>query len=446
MRVLKAFALCLLVFLVASIIIMADYANLFGRRKDAEWFKKARFGVFIHWGHVSQQGWELSWSMVSDLPHCKKVTKEEYNRHALNFNPVKYDPADLARRIKEMGARYAVVVAKHHDGFSMYPTKYSDWSIAKAKYGKDIVGPMVKAIRSAGMHPGIYFSLCDWHYPGYPSDAQDFKKVGWRLLSFWRWAPRKDWNRYIDFMFGQIRELLTDYGKIDVLWFDGGWEVAPWRLHPYRLKNMILSLQPQIMINDRLYFAGGYRTPEQFIPECPPGGVWETCLTMNDSWGYNPKDRNYKSSYRLIKTICEVAGKGGNLLLNISPRGDGTLPPEQIARMEEIGRWMKTYGESIIGTEPGLEPWQFYGPSTKKGSTYYLHIVMRPEEEVTVRGLKVNRIRSVRALKNGSELKWTKQIPVPDTILKNPDPTGEITIKIPAGILDRYVTVLAIEL
>ena len=441
---LKTIALGFLLCLLGSLLIMADYANFFGRHKDAEWFPKARFGVFIHWGHVSQQGWELSWPMMTELPnlpYSKKVTREEYNRHALDFNPVKFDPQDMARRIKNMGAQYVVVIAKHHDGFNMYPTKYTDWSIAKAKYGKDIVGPLVRAVRAEGMHPGIYYSLCDWHYPAYPT--YDWRKGG--NYSSLRWASWGDWNRYITFMFGQIRELLTNYGQIDVLWFDGGWEVVPWRLHPYALKNMIKKLQPQIMINDRLLFAGGYKTPEQFIPQKPLKGPWETCLTMNTSWGYIPADRDYKSVYRLIRTICEVASKGGNLLLNISPRGDGTLPPEQIERMAAIGRWMKVYGGSIIGTEPGLEPWQFYGPSTRKGNKYYLHLVMRPAEEITVRGIKINRVKSVTALKDGRPLKWTKQEPVLDMILKDKDPTGELTIKTPPAILDPYVSVIALE-
>lgn len=443
----KIIGFYLLIFLVGSFLIFAYYDNLLGLQKPS-WFDTARFGVFVHWGHVSQQGWELSWPMIGGLPNlpsCQKIPKAEYNRKALNFNPVKYDPKDLAKRIKNMGAQYVVITTKHHDGFSMYPTKLSDWSIARTKYGRDLIGPFVGAVRAEGLHPGLYFSLCDWHYPDYPTFNWQPGDKNYDVYRNWRWAPRAKWKRYLNFMFGQLRELLTNYGRIDVLWFDGGWEVAPWRWRPYKLKNMIKSLQPQIMINDRLLFTGGYKTPEQFIPQKPLPGPWETCLTMNESWGYDKDDYDYKPVQMLIQTICEVAAKGGNLLLNISPRGDGTLPPEQIARMEAIGRWMKTYGESIIGTKPGLEPWQFYGPSTKKGNTYYLHLVMRPAGEVTVRGLKVDRIKSVRALKTGAGLKWSKRIAVADIILKNRDPLGEITIKIPPESLDPDVSVMAID-
>lgn len=410
------------------------------------WFDTARFGVFIHWSHISKRGWEISWPLMGglpNLPYCQKTSAEEYNRGALDFNPTNYDPRNLARRIKNMGAQYAIITAKHHDGFAMYPTKLSDWSIAKSRYGKDIVGPFVEAVRAEGLHVGLYFSLVDWHHPDYPT----WKSKGQPYDAFVKWlkTPSAQWKRYIEFMFGQVRELLTSYGKIDVLWFDGQWEVAPWKWKPLALRKMIKSLQPDTLVNDRLPFTGGYETPEQFVPQKPPKKIWETCMTMNESWGYNKDDHQYKSARTLIQRLCEVASKGGNLLLNISPMGDGTLPPEQIERIDAVTEWMAVNRESIVGTTPGLEPWQFYGPSTRHANKYYLHLVMQPYETVSVRGIKVNRVKSVKALKNGSELKREKKITIANMLLKNPDPIGEMAIEVPREVLDEYVTVMVMD-
>src|SRR5262245_21803627 len=167
-------------------------------------------------------------------------------------------------------------------------------------------------------------------------------------------------------MFAQVRELMTNYGEIACIWFDGGWErtIDQWRARD--LEAMIRELQPGILINDRLPGAGDYLTPEQFVPPQPLERPWETCMTINESWGYNPADTRYKSARTLIHRLCEIAGRGGNLLLNVSPRGDGTLPPEHFDRISEISEWMRKHGESIVGTTAGLEPWQFYGPSTRR--------------------------------------------------------------------------------
>jgi len=170
---------------------------------------------------------------------------------------------------------------------------------------------------------------------------------------------------------------------------------------------MIRQLQPHCSINDRLPGCGDFDTPEQFIPAHPPARRWETCLTINESWGYNPTDRQFKTARQLIHTLCEVAGKGSNLLLNVSPMGNGELPPEQVERLEVVSAWMKHYAESIIGTEPGLEAWQFYGPSTRREQRYYLHLLMQPYDTISVRGLPITQIASVRSLKTNQPLEYT---------------------------------------
>ncbi len=424
--------------------------NYFNPRQKSSiaWFQKARLGAFIHWGHASQKGWELSWPMAGgtpNLPFCQDIPVEEYHRGALEFNPTNYDPEDLARRIKRMGAGYAVITAKHHDGFSMYPTRLSAWSIANSAYGKDIVGPFIKAARSTGLKVGIYFSLIDWHHPDYPPFTDRDKPYNplRRILSR---PPRKTWERYLSFMFGQVEELLTWYGKIDLIWFDGQWERGARDWKAKELERLVRSLQPGILINNRLPGCGDFRTPEQFIPHKPPRKAWETCMTMNESWGYNPSDTIYKSSHQLVHTLCEVVGKGGNFLLNLSPRGDGSLPPEQIKRMDDLSSWMDLHSESILGTKPGLAPWQFYGPSTRKGKIIYLHLLYKPYESITVRGLPIRKVKRAFLLSHKQELPISTRIKIIDQVIGNPWARGEVTIEIPEGANHPLSTVIALEM
>ncbi len=261
-------------------------------------------------------------------------------------------------------------------------------------------------------------------------------------------------------MFAQIRELLTDYGKIDVIWFDCFWErsAAEWKAD--ELAAMIRELQPEILINDRLQFGGGdFDTPEQFVPPHPAGGTpppparaWETCMTVNESWGYNKDDDQWKSGRQLIHTLCEVAGRGGNLLLNVSPMGDGRVQPEIAERLDMVQAWMERHSESIIGTTPGLAAWQHYGPTTRRAATsgtgasrIYAHLLMRPYDGVTVRGVRIGRLRSATALGTGTPLTFTTRASIIDSMMKNPDAVGEVTIAVPPEAIDEHATVLALD-
>ncbi len=247
-----------------------------------------------------------------------------------------------------------------------------------------------------------------------------------------------------DFMFGQVRELLTDYGKVNVIWFDGGWERSTVQWRSRELHDMIRELQPEILINDRLPGFGDFETPEQFVPPRPPARTWETCMTINESWGYNPADTRFKSARQLIHTLCEVAGRGGNLLLNVGPKGDGTLPAELTERLNVIESWIARNGESIGGTEAALEPWQFYGPATRRDDRLYLHLLMRPYDAVTLRGVRIKRVRGVTALASGTPLECAGRASIIDTLV-NPDPRGELRIEVPESVVDEYATVLAVN-
>lgn len=411
----------------------------------SDWFQRARFGMFIHWGHVSQRGLELSWPLVGGmraLPHCQDVPAAAYHRSAATFSPRPGSPRAWLALARRAGMRYAVFTAKHHDGFALFHTRASTFSVAHAPYGGDLVREYVEAARAEGLRVGLYFSLSDWHHPDYPpfTDAD-------RPYSFGV-APRAteaQWARYVDFLFAQVGELLTGYGPIDLLWFDGGWERTAQEWRARELHDLIRSLQPGILVNDRLPGHGDFDTPEQFIPPEPPARPWETCLTMNESWAWNPSDPDHKSARALVHALCEVAGRGGNLLLNVSPMGEGQLPSEQIERLDAIACWMDAHGESIHDTSPGLAPWQFYGPSTRKGGRLFLHLISRPYDTVTVRGVPIRRVRSARALGAGMGLDFTTRCTVVDTLF-NPDPVGEIAIRVPPQVIDPLATVLEVEI
>jgi alpha-L-fucosidase len=409
-----------------------------------EWFESARFGMFIHWAPCSQRGWELSWPLVGGigaLPDGQNVAVAEYHAAARTFNPVKFDPRGWARLAKRAGMQYAVLTAKHHDGFAMFHTATSDYAVAHTPFKRDIVREYADAFRAEGLRVGLYFSLIDWHHPDYPAftDADKPYRFGQ-----WRRSTPEQWERFVGVMFAQVRELLTNYGQIDLIWFDGGWERSPDEWKARELEKMIRELQPHIVINDRLPGSGDYDTPEQAVPARAPARAWETCMTINNSWGYNPADKNYKSARTLVNTLAEVAGKGGNLLLNVSPTGDGALPPEHLERLDAIAAWMARNGESIAGTQSGLEPWQFYGPSTRRGNRVYLHLVMRPYESVSVRGVRVRQVKSARVLGSGAPLRIHKRIAAAD-MLFNPDPVGELIIDVPESALDPLATVVAVE-
>jgi len=410
---------------------------------DPSWFDDARVGMFVHWDHASQQGLELSWPLVGGvfaLPRCQSVGVEQYHSSAATFDPISWDPVELARTARRAGMGYVVFTAKHHSGYAMWHTDCSDFSIEHSPYGADIVAGLVEAVRAEGLRVGIYFSLSDWHHPDYPAFTEADKPyvVGAS-------PPRPNpgaWARYLEFMTAQLTELLTRYGRIDVLWFDGGWERPDWGAE--HLEETIRGLQPSILINDRLPGVGDFATPEQFVPDEAPAGRWETCLTMNESWGWNPDDEEYKSGRQLIHTLCEVAGKGGNLLVNVSPKGDGSLPDPQKERLEALGTWMAANGRAVRGTSPGLRPAQFYGPSTVRGETTYLHLLMRPYDSVDVRDVPVRRVQAVRELASGRALGFRTRTGVIEGLL--PEPRGTLTIEVPADVVGDDATVVAIEM
>ncbi len=415
------------------------------------WFTGAGFGLFVHWDQASQQGIEISWPLVgrSIIPGSEDVeddvSVEQYQSTAASFNPVEWDPVALARLAKQAGARYLVFTARHHAGYSMFHTAHSDFGIQNSPFGRDITRELVEAIRAEGIRVGIYYSLSDWHHPDYPAfqmSDRPYPAEHWPAAGEpanagtpvaedrHRRSTPEQWARYQAYLRGQLTELLTDYGTIDLLWFDGEWERSEEEWDSAGLRAHIKSLQPNVVINDRLLGQGDYKTPEQGFPVTAPTGPWELCLTIGEMWAWRPNDTKSKSTVSLITTMIEVASRGGNLLLNIGPKGDGSLNESQVRTLTEIGGWMDSHAESVIGVSPtqGID---FYGPSTARPGTLYLHLVMRPIEQLVVRGIPVERVRSVRLLATGEELPYTVNVEVHEAAEQVGEALGELHIPAP---------------
>lgn len=403
-------------------------------------FRDLHFGMFIHWGPYSLRSIEASWPLFrGDVPW------HDYAALADRFDPQRYDPVAWAQLAKDAGARYMVLTTKHHDGFALWDTQLSDYSAAKHAAGRDLLTPYVEACRNAGLKVGFYFSLPDWHHPDYPFALTDDHHIR-AESSYTPGSPRTiaedsaRWDRYLAFMHGQIRELLTNFGQIDLLWFDGQWEHTPEEWKTAELEQLIHELQPHCIVNNRIGDDdhADYLTPEQHIPVTPPDVAWETCLTINETWAYNAHDRAYKSSIELIASLAEVTAKGGNLLLNVGPTPEGEIAPELASRWRAIAAWMQGNHEAIFEAGPGLDPGAFYGPSTGNDGAIYLFLLGPVNGDVVrVRGL-TRRVTSATILATGQPLEMDQH----GGELEG----GLLRVTVPARLIDPLVTVVKLQL
>jgi len=395
-------------------------------------FADAKLGIFIHAGIYSVDGVGESWSF-----HNKRITHEEYMQQLGGFTLINYNPANWADLIKESGARYAVITTKHHDGVAMYDTKMNDLDIVDRTPSKmDMIGPLYDELRKREIKCGAYFSLIDWShvdYPGFLNDSSRYKIVD---------DPAR-WNRFLSFMNGQINEILTLYNP-DLWWFDGDWEhsAAEWKAE--EIRKMILTFNPSSIINGRLQGYGDYSTPEQNFPVTKPKyNWWELCMTINDSWGFQHTDLNFKTPYEVITIFADVVSNGGNLLLDFGPAADGSIPEESVEVLKELGTWNKKHGEAIFGTVAGMPAGHFYGPSTLSADStcIYLFLAGNPQNEVIIRGL-FNEIESINVVGSGTPLKWK----IVGKISWSPVP-GLVYVEVPRKKdFDKYLTVIKIKL
>ena len=387
--------------------------------KRVDWYQQARFGMFIHWGlyAIPARGeWVRS---VEEMP------EEEYMPFFKEFDPVDFDPRKWARTAKEAGMKYAVMTAKHHDGFCLFDSALTDFKATNTKTGKDFVKEYLDAFREEGLKVGLYYSLLDWHHPDYPHYKDQNHPM--RNCEAEKNVDR-DFNRYLDYMHGQVKELCTNYGKLDIMWFDfsyGELRGEAWRAT--ELINMVRGYQPDIIIDNRLevsgegfgslatdnpsVFAGDFVSPEQIIP---PQGlksengrdlVWEACITMNDNWGYCARDKNFKPASTIIKKLVECVSKNGNLLLNVGPDARGNIPEESLNILKEIGIWMKKNSASIYGCKGSSLPKPENGRITGNGNKLYYHVMENAIGSVPLYGISRDKVKAVRLLSDESELK-----------------------------------------
>jgi len=331
--------------------------------KDArmQWWRQARFGMFIHWGVYAVPAGKWKGKDVSGIGEWimdrGQIPVEEYEPLTEQFNPVKFDADQWVRIAKDAGMKYIVITSKHHDGFGLWDSKVSDYDIIdRTPYKKDILKQLSKACKKYGVKFCFYHSIMDWHHHDY------LPRRPWEKRS----AEGADYQRYIAYMKAQLKELITEYDPA-VLWFDGEWEDTWNHEEGLKLYHYVRSLKPDIIINNRVdkgrkgmqgmtkddTFAGDFGTPEQEIPPAGlPGVDWESCMTMNDTWGFKTDDHNWKSSKVLIHNLIDIVSKGGNYLLNVGPTAEGLIPPTSVQRLQQMGKWMDVNGQALYGTNP----------------------------------------------------------------------------------------------
>lgn len=410
-----------------------------------EWWREARFGMFIHWGLYSIPAgeWKGATNHAEWIRTTAQIPLEEYNQFVPQFNPVNFNAEAWVQMAKDAGMQYITITSKHHDGFCLWNSNETDFDIMSTPFKRDILKELADACKKVGgIKLCFYHSIMDWHHPDY-NERREWEKD--------RPIEGTDRKKYISYLKAQLKELLTNYGEIGVIWFDGEWENFWTHEDGVDLYNYVRSLQPNIIINNRVDkgrsgmagmtasggYVGDFGTPEQEIPETGLAGVdWESCMTMNNNWGYNKADHNFKSTKDLIQKLVDIASKGGNFLLNIGPRADGTFPQESIGRLKAIGDWMKINGESVYGTMASPFEHISWGRVTqkKKGdkTLLYLHVFDWPMDgKLQIKGM-ANIPLNVYRLTDKNKLNFTASENI-------------ITIQVPPVAADMINTVIVME-
>ncbi len=397
-----------------------------------QWFEDNRFGMFIHWGVYSVLG-DGEWVMNN-----RQMTVAEYERLAPRFDPEQFDPAAWVALAKSAGMRYITFTTKHHDGFAMWRTSRNHWNIVDATpYRKDVVKMLAEECRRQGIKLFLYHSQLDWHNP-------DYFPLGQTGHASDR-PPGGDFNKYLDFMNAQLRELLTGYGPIAGVWFDGMWDKPDADWHLEKTYSMIHALQPAALVGSNHHRAPYPGEDFQMFEKDLPGQhtqefngtstigslPLETCDTINGAWGYNSKDTHFKSSRELIQYLVRAAGDNANFLLNIGPKPDGTIQPEFVERLHAMGAWLARNGDTIYGTRGGPVPPRNWGVTTRKAGKVYVHVLDWPDEVLALPRLEG--IRGARLFPGGAKVE-TAQVP------------GATLVRLPAGARDPVDTIVELDM
>jgi len=358
------------------------------RAKRMAWWHDARFGMFVHWGLYSQIG-RHEWVM-----NRERIPVEEYEKLADTWKPKDRPMREWAKLAVDAGMKYMVMTTKHHEGFCLWDTKQTDYNAVRRGPGRDLVREYVEACREAGLRVGFYYSLMDWHHPD-----------GARCA-----AHEKSRRRFLDFTQGCVEELMSNYGTIDILWYDVSWPLSSPKLwESAKMNAMVRRLQPKIIINNRSQLDEDFGTPEEHIQAAEAGRAWEACMTFNGSWGYFPTapDSDWHSTRAVIAMLQNVAAGGGNLLLNIGPAPDGSVPRQAYDRLLPVGQWLGKHGEAVYGSvdrvEGALERWLNHGSWTLKGTTGYYWTGRWVGSEIVIGGLKT-KVKRATVLNSGADV------------------------------------------
>lgn len=398
------------------------------KQERLAWFKDAKLGIFIHWGIYAVNGIDESWSFYNNY-----ISYTDYMKQLNGFTASNYNPKKWAKLIEESGAKYTVITTKHHDGVALWNSKYGNLNtVKKTPARKDLLTPFVKAIKKRDLKVGLYYSLLDWSHPDYPNFTRNKKRYK---------ENAEKWNRFQKYNFGQLKEL-TKYNA-DLYWFDGDWEQSAEKWKAKEIRRLLLASNPNTIINSRLQGYGDYATPEQGVPIVKPvNPFWELCMTMNNSWGYQPNDKNYKTVNQIIRILVDCISMGGNLLLDIAPKADGTIPNEQVHILKGLGRWTKKHKEAIYGTRAGIPKEHFNGYTalSKDKTILYLYVDNKPNGPLLIKGLK-NKVNRIWVVGNGTKLshkvvgkQYWSSVP------------GLLYIDLPEKVQDKDVTVIAVLL
>ncbi len=452
------------------------------RSARMQWFADAKLGIFIHWGIYAVDGTSESWSF-----HNRTVSYPQYMSQLKRFSANNYNPSEWAQLIKNSGAKYAVITTQHHDGVALYNTqqitpatpyayrkqsgdsvkpaplennpKFGLWNpkrplsvVHQSPAARDLIQPLVQELRKQNLKFGAYYSLLDWSHPNYPGFFNDQS----------RYKIAEDslrWQQFLNFMHAQINEINQRFTP-DLFWFDGDWEHSLQEWNAQKIHNDIRKTNPHAIINGRLKELGDYATPEQNMPITQPStSPWELCMTINDNWGYRPHDSAWKSPNQILRIFADVLGMGGNLLLDIGPKADGSIPQEQADVLSELGRWTRKHSEAIYGTRAGLPHGHFYGPSTLSADSQTLFLFLTQVQgsnkknpgsaagisefsdySIMVKGLK-NEIESIEVL--GQDIPLSKEIVGKISWSTVP---GTVFIDVPFTAFDPQITVVKMKL